>query len=248
MKTPNPRLYLRRFLAFLVISVAAVWSFDALRNLAEHVGFGPLSWMFPLCIDAVAALGMDIWMSRAPAWKLGRVLALAAIAVSLLGNVLDWWVRSADPLAMGLGAIPPIALAAVLGVIHSNARGTEEREQARRDKQAKQGARKAPKKVQASRTDTAAPEVQTVTKLTPVPRGIAEPSALTSETAPTTRRPRSDRTDEQLIEDVRQLIEETGAEIGKRAVMTQLGIGSDRALKILRVVKGATKDETEASA
>lgn len=245
MKTPNPRLYLRRFLAFLVISVAAVWSFDALKNLAEHVGFGPLSWMFPLCIDAVAALGMDIWMSRAPAWKLGRVLALAAIAVSLVGNILDWWVRSANPLAMGLGAIPPIALAAVLGVTHSNARGAEEREQARQLKQAKRNRRTAPRRVQATRPDQ---EAQTVTKLSPASQRVVEPPAPMSPTVATTpRRPRSGRSDEELIEDVQRLIEETGAELGKRAIMSKLGIGSDRALKILRVVRESSTDE-EASA
>jgi len=242
----NSRLLFRRLLATLVIAVAAVWSFDALSNLAEHVGFGPLSWMFPLCIDAVAALGMDIWMTRAPAWKLGRVLALAAITVSLAGNILDWAVRSAYPLAMGLGAIPPIALAAVLGVTHSNARGNEERAAAQLERENKRAARRAPKKVQATRTDT---PVSTVTKLTPVPREVAEPAAPRSVTAtPTTRAPRGGRTDDELIEDVRALLETTGAEIGKRLVMRELGIGSNRALKILRVVKGETADETEESA
>src|SRR6185436_12223151 len=93
-----------RVLAFVTIAVTAVISFSSLRNLAERAGFHDLAWLFPACLDAVAALG--------------------AIALSTAGNIFDWSIRAKldhiDPLwlAPALGAIPPIGLASLLLVLH----------------------------------------------------------------------------------------------------------------------------------
>lgn len=86
--------------------------------------------------------------------------------------------------------------------------------------------------------------VQTVTKSIQAPRD-PEPTPAPITVVPRaerTRRPRNGRTDEELIEDLRRHIAETGAEIGKRLVMSQLGVGSDRALRILHAVKVEGED------
>jgi hypothetical protein len=118
---PGPRL---RIFSAITIAATAVISFDSIRHLAEYAHFGQLSWIFPLTLDAVAAFGMDLWVTRSPAWKQARALALAAIVGSLVGNVVDHWITSKDPLPAVLGAVPPGMLAALLAVLHRHASGT----------------------------------------------------------------------------------------------------------------------------
>lgn len=118
---PGPRL---RIFAAITIAATAVISFDSIRHLAEYAHFGKLSWIFPLTLDAVAAFGMDLWVTRSPAWKQARALALAAILGSLVGNIVDHWITSKDPLPAVLGAVPPGMLAALLAVLHRHASGT----------------------------------------------------------------------------------------------------------------------------
>lgn len=123
-----PQLARIRLLAFATIAVTAVISFSSLRNLAERAGFGELSWLFPICLDAVAALGMDLWLSNSPARRGARALALSAIALSTAGNIGDWGIRSSvwlAPLwlAPALGAVPPLGLASLLMVLHRHGRG-----------------------------------------------------------------------------------------------------------------------------
>ena len=65
-------------------------SYVSTRNLAERSGFGPLSWLYPLCLDAVAAVGMDLWMSNSPAERPAAWLSLFAVGLSLAANVADW--------------------------------------------------------------------------------------------------------------------------------------------------------------
>jgi hypothetical protein len=118
---PGPRL---RIFAAITITATAVISFDSIRHLAEYAHFGKLAWIFPLTLDAVAAFGMDLWVTRSPAWKQARALALAAIIGSLIGNVVDHWISSKDLLPAVLGAVPPGMLAALLAVLHRHASGT----------------------------------------------------------------------------------------------------------------------------
>lgn len=108
---------LRLFAAIVVIATAA-WSFASLRDLAAQLGFGQLSWLFPLSVDAVAALGMDVWMSRSAAWRHGRNLAVGAVLVSVAGNVAHWMITLMDPRSAVLSSVPPLMLAATLLVLH----------------------------------------------------------------------------------------------------------------------------------
>lgn len=119
--SPGPRV---RIFAALTIASAAVISFESLKHLAEYAGFGHFAFLFPLTLDAVAALGMDLWVTRSPAWKQARALALAAIGGSLVGNIADHWISQGTVLPAVLGAVPPGMLAALLAVLHKHASGT----------------------------------------------------------------------------------------------------------------------------
>jgi hypothetical protein len=224
------RTTLRRLLAVVVVVVAAVWSWDALTNLAQFLGFGHLSWMFPLCIDAVAAIGMDYWMTRSPAWRAGRAMALTAICVSLLGNVVDWVLRDVHPLAPWFGAIPPAALAWVLAIMHRNARGVEELvawlaaeqeyhagERAERERLAQERAERR------SRTAPARPrEIE--------PRNVTELSQ-------TPQRPQLPSGDEERVRLLVEQARETGKVPTKREVQALLQVGSGPALRLTRTVR-----------
>ena len=231
------RRWFRRMLALCIAAVAAIWSFVTLTNLAEYLGFGPLSWMFPLCIDAVAALGMDFWMTRSPVWRLGRVLAMFGITVSVAGNVTDWLLRSVHPLAAVFGFIPPAVLAAVLGIMHRNATMTAELGawlQAEAEWHAEQEeAREARRsRTKATRVEPApnTPRVivpRTVTKLTPSP--------------PPVELPASDRERLELLE---RYARQNGKAPTKREAMDLLRVGSGKALELTRTVRETVTTET----
>jgi hypothetical protein len=232
------RTTLRRLLALVVVAVAAVWSFDALTNLANFLGFGRLSWMFPLCIDAVAAIGMDYWMTRAPAWRAGRAMAMTAIGVSTIGNAIDWVLRDVHPLAPVFGIVPPIALAWVMGIMHRNARGIEdlaawlaaeqswrEQTQAEEDRRRTERAERRQARVPEPPTRPQRIEQRNVTELSPVPERKALPPA------------------KQLAK-LREFTAQEGRPPTKREAMEMLGIGSDKALKLTRTIRETVTTET----
>src|SRR5437870_8642525 len=101
-----------RIMAFITIVDTGIISYVSTRNLAERWGFGPLSWLYPLCLDAVAAVGMDLWMSNSPAKRPAACLSLFAVGLSLAANIADW--LYIGPGAAALGAVPPLMLAALL--------------------------------------------------------------------------------------------------------------------------------------
>lgn len=105
-----------RIMAFITVADTGLISYVSTRNLAERWGFGALSWLYPLCLDAVAAVGMDLWMSNSPAKRAAKWLALFAVALSLAANVVDW--LYVGPGAAVLGAVPPLMLAALLLTLH----------------------------------------------------------------------------------------------------------------------------------
>lgn len=110
-------------MAFITIADTGLISYVSTRNLAERWGFGTLSWLYPLCLDAVAAVGMDLWMSNSPAKRTAKWLALFAVALSLAANVVDW--LYVGPGAAVLGAVPPLMLAALLITLHRHSAHTE---------------------------------------------------------------------------------------------------------------------------
>jgi hypothetical protein len=107
-------------MAAVAIGCDAAFSYVSTRNLAERLGLGSLSWLFPLCLDATAAVGMELWLSRSPAQREAKWLALSAIAMSLAANFFDWWLAQDNWRPAVLGAVPPAMLAAQLLVLHKH--------------------------------------------------------------------------------------------------------------------------------
>lgn len=110
----------------LIVGGAAVLSFNSSRDLADMCGFhGWLSWVWPVCLDAVAYTSTRIWLSRATdndTRRYARHLALFAICLSLAANGLDLFlgVEKLAPVwgvVLLVGAIPPATLAAVIHML-----------------------------------------------------------------------------------------------------------------------------------
>ena len=263
---PGPRL---RIFSAITIAATAVISFDSIRHLAEYAHFGKLSWIFPLTLDAVAAFGMDLWVTRSPAWKQARALALAAIVGSLVGNVVDHWISSKDPLPAVLGAVPPGMLAALLAVLHRHASGTAAHrsgpDKAVRDavwSSLPQGSRyrtvgtgpatyMVP--VRLWSLDPAAglqgPEVGPMLRDRQVvprkPRPVrSEVATLPVRSASTAPRPvrSGGPADDVLVKSIRDQYKDTGVWPSKRLVMHDHEVGSGRALRLLALAR-----ETEVS-
>lgn len=110
----------------LIVGGAAVLSFNSSRDLADMCGFnGWLSWVWPVCLDAVAYTSTRIWLSRTTdndTRRYARHLALIAISLSLGANGLDLFlnVEKLAPVwgvVLLVGAIPPATLAAVIHML-----------------------------------------------------------------------------------------------------------------------------------
>lgn len=107
-----------------IVGVAAiVASFVTLMHLAEFVGWaGHTTWLLPACLDALALGAGRVWLSSAfdaEARRYARAASLAALGVSVAGNAVGhlvaldnaaWWKVA---LAILVGAVPPVSLAAV---------------------------------------------------------------------------------------------------------------------------------------
>jgi hypothetical protein len=118
-----------RLMAFITIADTGLISYVSTRNLAERWGFGALSWLYPLCLDAVAAVGMDLWISGSPAKRAAARLTLAAVSLSLAANIADWLYVGVG--AAVLGAVPPLMLAALLLTMHVHSSATADHMQDR---------------------------------------------------------------------------------------------------------------------
>ncbi|MGB3439488.1 MAG: DUF2637 domain-containing protein [Actinophytocola sp.] len=212
----NARL---RLMAFITIADTGLISYVSTRNLAERWGFGSLSWLYPLCLDAVAAVGMDLWMSGSPAKRAAARLTLAAVGLSLAANIADWLYVGIG--AAALGAVPPLMLAALLLTMHVHSAGT-----AARDERASTEADAVPPPVEQDQRTTSVPEPslfrgRSSEELEPLPR-----------TRPA-QGPSPERPDEELIATIRDR-ESHGDQMSKRRVMGEFGVGNDRALRLLQ--------------
>lgn len=111
-------------LCVALVGVASiVASFATLMALASFVGWaGRTTWLLPACVDALAVGAGRVWLSSAfdaEARRYARTASLAALGVSVAGNAVGhlvalddaaWWKVA---LAILVGAVPPVALAAV---------------------------------------------------------------------------------------------------------------------------------------
>lgn len=116
--------------AFVTIACTAALSFTSTQHLAAMAGFGWSSWLFPITLDAVAAVAMDVWMRRVKdSWHWAAALSGLTIALSLAANVADHWYSTHTVLATVLGAVPPLVLAGLLVVMHRHAAALAKRRQ-----------------------------------------------------------------------------------------------------------------------
>lgn len=115
-------------LLITVGAAAAVLSFTTLHDLAVACGYRAwtgwtdpgTAWLLPVTIDAGAAAGSLVWLSRTgPARRFGRGQTLALLGLSVIGNGLGhhlvveavrpaWWV------VVLVSAVPPAVLGAVV--------------------------------------------------------------------------------------------------------------------------------------
>lgn len=206
----NARL---RLMAFITIADTGLISYVSTRNLAERWGFGTLSWLYPLCLDAVAAVGMDLWMSGSPAKRAAARLTLVAVGLSLVANIADWLYVGVG--AAALGAVPPLMLAALLLTMHVHSAGIAarvEQEPAEAGPVPPNGQRAVPEPL-------------------PLPDRSGEEPELLPRSEPG-HGPVPDRPDEELIATIRDR-ESHGDQMSKRRVMTEFSVGNDRALRLL---------------
>lgn len=213
---------LRLFAAIVVVATAA-WSFASLRDLAAQLGFGRLSSLFPLCVDAVAALGMDVWMSRSAAWRDGRNLAVGAVLVSVAGNVAHWMITLMDSRSAVLSSVPPLMLAATLLVLHRHGApvGTS---------------------VPTAQAAPVAPAVapsQTVAPVPVAPKTNGHPVPMPRpKTAPVPRGTGITRTgDAELVAVLVQYHRDHGDLPNRRAAMALLRVGSGRVAKLMSAAR-----------
>lgn len=221
-----------RLFAFVTLVAAAVISFSSLQDLALYAGFAGKSWLLPLCVDAVAALGMEVWLSGSPAWKAGRNLAMVAILGSLAGNGGDWWFKSASFLSAGLGLVPPAALAAVLLVLHRHWRKVELAAAALAEQAQTPAPTPAPRPAQTARPAATHATPRTVTK--------PQPSARQDRPAPA---PRTKAGDETKVAQLVEYATEHGDLPTRRDAQAYLrerngvGVGTDKATALLALAR-----------
>lgn len=207
-----------RILTFITVFDTGLISYVSTRNLAERWGFGALSWLYPLCLDAVAAVGMDLWMSNSPAKRAAACLSLAAVTLSLAANVADW--LYVGPGAAVLGAVPPLTLAALLFTLHVHT---------------------ANKTRITQQPDTEADEVDSAEQ----PQADVPPGEETNSVAPedprhpaTAQTPRNAKGPKPPLSDREVLAalrahEESGTPLSRRRAMTLFNMGTDRANRLL---------------
>ncbi|GAB3448880.1 hypothetical protein GCM10027436_42760 [Actinophytocola sediminis] len=235
-----------RLMAFVTIADTGVISYISTKNLAERWGFGALSWLYPLCLDAVAAVGMDLWMSNSPAKRAAACLSLSAVGLSLAANVADW--LYVGPGAAVLGAVPPLMLAALLLTMHRHAAHTT------------------PSSASSPDAGTGTASVAPVPAAVPVaggvdrdaegPHGVADPAASPAAAEPTGVRttrtkssrsrkstvadrlrqprkgPRPDVSDHEVIKALRER-EQQGEPLSRRSVMAEYRMGTPRATRLI---------------
>ena len=98
----------------IVATAAVVLSLSALDELGQVCGFGPLSLLLPLVLDAGAAAGTVAWLARTGRPReFGRVLALLLLGGSVAATPLTPWPPTPRGRRCGRGRrlrVPPAVL------------------------------------------------------------------------------------------------------------------------------------------
>ncbi|WP_416985453.1 hypothetical protein [Streptomyces sp. T028] len=103
--------------ATLVTVVAMAASADTLAALGRAVGWGAvLAWSLPVSVDALALVAGLAWIAAGVGRKLGQVLTLTTVAVSVILNAVGHLVstghlKTSPYLVIAVSAVPPLAAA-----------------------------------------------------------------------------------------------------------------------------------------
>ncbi|HEY1970297.1 MAG TPA: DUF2637 domain-containing protein [Pseudonocardia sp.] len=97
----------------VVALAAAMLSFESLMRLGELAGYGGLSSLFPIVVDAGAASSCAAWLHTRGRQPLIMTWCLLAVSVVLNGTV--HWLESTGtapswPLVVAVAAVPPTVL------------------------------------------------------------------------------------------------------------------------------------------
>jgi len=220
----------------VVLAAAAVLSFDALRALALAVGISSrFAWLLPVAVDAGAAVSCATWLggrtTRTAARFAGR-MTWALLAVTVAGNAAQlgmhahnvappWWV------AVLVGSIPPAVVGSVVHLVVLLVRRTDDEAVDR------------PGPIELDEPDRPGPEEWTdpwerwADEAVPVgPNQADTPAPVPAGPAPDQRGP-ADRTDDELMAQLRAYADRLGRRPGRNAVATELAIGAGRAARLL---------------
>lgn len=253
--------------AVVLAGIIAWISFDALHELAEMCGLtDSRAWLWPLSLDAVAALATWVWVSGGPAWRLGRTIALIAIGLSTVGGGLATGLAAkvvtattgpegetvTNPTAphwtiiVAVGVIPPIMLALVIHMLVVARQ--------RRTGPDRSGISPyTPDRADEELVDDDADTVEIALIETSTTNRTRERSTSADQAGPVSDQPGPDaetdqsaasgpipdRSDEVIAEAVRKEITKTGKPPSRNSVMTTYRIGAGRAVRVIGL---ATQD------
>ena len=222
----------------LVALVAAVVSYAHLHTLAERAGEGWRAWLLPLSVDGLlvaASLAMVALRrsGRSAGWLpwLGLLLGLA---VSLAANM-----AAAQPTLIGrlVASWPPVALGIAFELLLGLGRPGQPAEPAAQPRAHRASDRSGTPKKPADRHETEPPGRS---RSTDRPR-LADRSGVRS-AGPTGP---MDRTDEQLLTQLRPQAARLGRRPSRNAVMTELRVGTQRANRLLDQLDHPDRPQSE---
>ncbi|WP_020577336.1 hypothetical protein [Actinopolymorpha alba] len=232
-----------RRIAFLLVlaPAAAVASATALASLARATAWaGWSSWLLPVSLDVLAAFAVFEWASKSTpdvARAYARVLAVAALGVSVLGNAVSHLVsagivRPGWLLVVLVGAIPPAALGTAVHLAVLASAPVQSRRSGRRTVPAAAAENSVP-------VDKGArPSTKSSATAVRSPRPELSPRP-----APVQLRPVPSGDDEELVTRVRQLDEqhrvEHGRPISRDKLRAALGCNNERAGRLLKAARAA---------
>jgi hypothetical protein len=106
------RIVVRTSMALVALAAAAL-SYQSLARLGALCGYGGLSWLYPLVVDAGAAASCATWLHTRGRQPLVMTWVLLAISVLLNGTTHYLTSTGTAPswlLVVGVAAIPPLVL------------------------------------------------------------------------------------------------------------------------------------------
>jgi hypothetical protein len=212
----------------VVAAVAAIVSYVHMRELADQAGEQWRAHIIPLSADGLLVAASMVMLVRRRAGERAGLLAwvglLLGLAASLGANlaVADW----SSPVSIAVSGWPPLALAVSFELLIMVTRRSETvpvtvGELVRQTGPTADDPQTGPDQTTQTDADqTAGP-------------GADHTDRSEGGPGPDVRRTSLDRTDEELLTEIRAMADRTGKRPSGRAVRTALGVGPDRAKRLL---------------